>query len=133
MSQSMLPLVGGEAGVGALCTRFYDKLFADPTIAPLFEHPEHDHAGRLAAWFIELMGGPPRHSQTRGGFPVMASVHFGLKISEAQRQRWISHLDATCRELGWADPVRRQFIDYLDHHSHFVQRESNLLPRQPRG
>ncbi|MBL0923771.1 MAG: oxidoreductase [Sphingomonadaceae bacterium] len=133
MSQTLFSAVGGEAAMRTLAVHFYDKVFADPSLVRLFARPDEDHAGRLAAWFTELTGGPTLHSQTRGGFRTMAMSHFGLKISEAQRRQWIAYMREACVECGWPAAITDQFVGYLNTHSNFVVRESNTYPKVDLG
>lgn len=128
MSKTLFEMAGGEEGIHRLCSRFYDKVFADPLLVPLFEEPDADHAGRLAYWLIELLGGPPRHQEKRGGFSKVVASHYGLKISEEQRQRWLAHMLRTCEEEGWPDDLMDSFRSYLDVGTRAAMHNSNAYP-----
>jgi truncated hemoglobin YjbI len=121
---SLYELAGGRTAIGRLCERFYEKVFADDLLAPLFlEHGDH-HAERLALWLTELLGGPAEHTEARGGFEVMAAAHHGLRISEAQRARWAKLMHEACAEVGLPDEFRRRFRAHVDGGSTFAQRVS---------
>jgi truncated hemoglobin YjbI len=79
----------------------------------------------MALWLTELLGGPKLHTEVRGGFAVMAAAHHGLRISEAQRQRWVEHMEAACAEIGLSAEFLRRFRPYLDGGSTFALRTSH--------
>ncbi len=126
MSATPLELVGGEEEVTRLADLFYDKVFADPLLLPLFQDPTDDHAGRLALWLTELFGGPREHSARRGGFGALVRSHTGLKITQAQRDRWLEHMLKSCAELGWSKEVMGLFEPYLSRSSHAAMVHSNF-------
>lgn len=115
---------GGPAGIRRLTEAFYERVFADPTLAVLFRDPGDDHAERLALWLTELLGGPPEHSRTRGGFDVMTAAHHGLRISEAQRQAWVAHMFAACEEIGLSASFRQRFLPHVEGGSTYATRVS---------
>lgn len=126
---TLFKAIGGEKRFIELCEHFYEKVFAGPLLAQLFARPEEDHAGRLAAWFTEVFGGPARHTETRGGFSVMVRSHYGLKITEPQRKAWIEYMKQSTKELNWSQQTSEALIGYLDHHSKFSVRDSHAYPQ----
>lgn len=103
-------LAGGNEGLQKLASAFYRRMFADPIMLPLFADPDADHAGRLALFLGEYFGGHAEHTRQRGGRETMAHIHEGLRISNLQRDRWIEHMHAACKETG----MPREFIDSLE-------------------
>jgi hemoglobin len=120
----MYDLAGGAAGIHRLTERFYELVFADELLAPLFREPGDEHAHRLALWLTELLGGPPEHSEQRGGFEVMKGSHLGLEISEAQRSRWVALMEQAAGDTGMSDEFRQRFVPYLEGGSTFAMRVS---------
>ena len=98
--RSLYTLAGGLPALERLTTRFYERVFADPLLLPLFRDPGEEHAERLTLWLAELLGGPPLHTEQRGGFEVMRGVHHGLKITGEQRKAWADHMHAAAEEIG---------------------------------
>ena len=121
---TLFDLSGGAAALTALAHDFYGRVLADPLLIPLFADPTEDHAGRMADWLIEITGGPPRHSASRGGFSTMVRAHGGLGISEAQRGRWASHMMAACEETRMAPEFLGHFRKYIEGGSHLAMRQS---------
>jgi hemoglobin len=120
----MYELAGGSSGIHRLCERFYELVFADELLAPLFREPGDEHADRLAMWLTELLGGPPEHTERRGGFEVMKGSHLGLEISEAQRARWAALMRHACVDTGMGDEFQRRFVPYVEGGSTFAMRMS---------
>jgi hemoglobin len=91
---------------------FYDLVEADDLLAPVFggkvgtEHRDH-----VAAWWIEVMGGPTRYGETLGGYEAMLSHHRGLEITPEQRLRFVTLLSQSADDAGLpADPEFRAAI-----------------------
>jgi hemoglobin len=89
---------GGEEALHRLEQAFYDSVLADPLLQPLFGAGRPEHVDHLTAFTAESFGGPDRFSRELG-FAHLISVHRGLKITEAQRRRFVelymAALDAT--------------------------------------
>jgi hemoglobin len=107
---------GGAPALEKLFIRFYEKVPAEPLLAPLFAHMDPGHARHVAAWVGEVFGGPEAYSTTRGGHAHMISRHLGRGITEEQRRRWVNLLLDTADEVGLpADPeFRASFVGYLE-------------------
>lgn len=121
---TLYELAGGAAALTALAEDFYRRVLSDPLLVPLFKDPSEDHAGRMAHWLIEVTGGPPRHSTTRGGFPTMVQAHGGLSITEAQRARWVAHMLAACDQQKMPPEFMGAFRKYIEGGSHLARRQS---------
>jgi len=104
---------GGEAGMRRLAEAFYRRVFADPVMLPLFPNLEDDHVGRMALWMAEHFGGPREHSRQRGGFSTTVAVHAVLDISDEQREHWIQHMLAACKEVAFPESVMEHFRPFI--------------------
>ena len=95
-------LLGGEAGVRALCARFYTIMDTmseargiramhgeslDPIREKLFEY--------LSGW----MGGPPLYSQ-RTGTVCLTHPHAPYAIGAAERDAWLACMERALEEVG---------------------------------
>jgi len=129
--RTLVALAGGEQAIERLCERFYERVFDEPLLLPLFRDPGEEHAGRLALWLIELLGGRPAHTDERGGFAVMAAAHHGLRITEAQRTAWAGHMRAAAEDVELPEEFRRRFMPHIEGGSTFAMRVS--WPRDQRG
>lgn len=124
MTKTLFELAGGTPALTRLASEFYDRVLADSLLRPLFRDPTEDHAGRLAHWLIELTGGPPLHSESRGGFATMVRAHAGLGIAEEQRRRWVEHMRAACQAAALPPDVASALLDHLEGVSYAAMRQS---------
>jgi hemoglobin len=97
---------GGEAGLRRIVTIFYNSIFDDPVLLPVFKHPVPTHIDHLTAFLGEEFGGPPRYTNAFGGFPRIVAVHRHLKITEEQRRRFVQLFMAAVEQAGFAGDAR---------------------------
>lgn len=108
--------LGGAEPLRALLERFYQKVPADPLLAPLFAGMSPDHVAHVAAFVAEVLGGPQEYSAHHGGHAEMVRHHLGRNIREEQRQRWVGLLLETADELKLPDDpeFRSALVAYLE-------------------
>jgi hemoglobin len=88
--------IGGHAALVAAVDGLYERLLADPELAPFFPVGVGElHRRYVVTMLAEAMGGPYRY---RG--PGLAESHRGLGITGAQFERTAAHLVATLDGLG---------------------------------
>jgi hemoglobin len=70
---------GGEPAFLALATAHHARCLADPELNHPFSHPDQnpEHVPRLAAYWAEILGGPPRFSETCGDQGAVVYLHSG--------------------------------------------------------
>jgi sugar lactone lactonase YvrE/truncated hemoglobin YjbI len=113
--RSIFEAVGGMPSFEALTQRFYDKVKAEPMLAPVFTSFTTEHVKNVAIWLAEVFGGPPRYSQEHGGHRAVLEKHGGLRLTEAQKDRWIQLMLATAREIfPDDDALQRRFAEYIE-------------------
>jgi hemoglobin len=108
--------MGGQETLERLTTRFYQNVAADPLLAPLFAHMDHEHPRFVAQFIAEVFGGPRDYSAQRGGHPHMIRAHLERHLTESQRRRWFDLMLSTADEVGLpADPeFRSAMVSYLE-------------------
>jgi hemoglobin len=76
---TLFEYAGGEPAFLALATAHHARCLADPELNHPFSHPGHpQHVERLAAYWAEVMGGPPRYSQDcAGNQSALLQLHAG--------------------------------------------------------
>lgn len=124
MPETLYELAGGAKGMHRLATTFYRYVFDDPLMLPLFDNPDEDHVGRMALWLGEFFGGPMEHTNQRGGFHAMVTAHELLRISDAQRDRWINYMMAACEEADMPEAVIDFFTPFIYSGARAAQRHS---------
>ncbi|MDX1648636.1 MAG: group 1 truncated hemoglobin [Myxococcota bacterium] len=91
--QTLYERLGGEAAITRLMGDFYDRVLADPELAPFFEGVEMDKLRRMQReFFAAALGGPVLYSG-RG----LAEVHAGRGIEVRHLRRFLDHLFETLR------------------------------------
>jgi hemoglobin len=116
---SLYDWAGGAPALKRLTTIFYDKVAADPVLAPVFATMGADHPEHVAAFVGEVFGGPKVYSAAHGepgGHAEMVSHHVGRRLTDAQRRRWVSLIcDAADKARLPDDPeFRSAFVAYLE-------------------
>jgi hemoglobin len=99
---SLYEFIGGEEALHRLEDHFYSKVLADDLLQPLFGAGKPDHVDHLTAFTAESFGGPDRFTRELG-FQHLIDVHRGLRISEAQRQRFVELYEQSLDEIGLSD------------------------------
>ena len=79
MRPTLFEFAGGEPAFLALAAAHHVRCLADPELNHPFSHPgQHpQHVERLAAYWAEVMGGPPRYSQDCADHSAMLVLHSG--------------------------------------------------------
>ena len=90
-SREIFPAMG-EAGVFALLEEFYRAL-GETEIRDLFPEDLVAASQKSAAFFVQMLGGPPLYSQ-RYGPPRMRQRHLPFEIDAAARDVWRRTFDA---------------------------------------
>jgi hemoglobin len=125
--------LGGAEPLNALIARFYQKVPADPLLAPLFAQMPPEHFQHVAAFIGEVLGGPADYSAHHGGHANMIQHHLGKGITDEQRKRWLQLLLETADEQGLpSDPeFRSALVAYLEWGSRLAVINSGLPTGTP--
>jgi hemoglobin len=123
---SLFEHAGGEAALHRLEQIFYDSVLADPLLQPLFGAGKASHVDHLTAFTAESFGGPDRFSRQLG-FTHLISVHRGLEISEAQRQRFVDlYMTALDKaDMPTDEPFRTAVREHVEFGSHVAMQNSH--------
>jgi hemoglobin len=118
-AESLYEHAGGEIALHRLEQIFYDSVLIDPLLQPLFGSGQPRHVEHLTMFTAESFGGPDRFTRELG-FAHLIAVHRGLRITEAQRRRFVELYMAA---LDLADmPSDREFRDAVREHVEFGTR-----------
>jgi hemoglobin len=107
---------GGHDALRRLTEVFYDKVLADPILAPVFAHMGENHREHVAIWLGEVFRGPSRYTDELGGYPAMLAHHLDLGLTEEQRSRWAALIAASADPAGLPDDpeFRSAFVAYIE-------------------
>lgn len=80
----------GEANIERMLEDFYHELSrGSPALRALFPADMVAASRKSAAFFIGLLGGPPRYHE-RHGNPMMRARHLPFAIDESLRDEWLA-------------------------------------------
>ena len=114
--ESIYEHAGGWEALRRFIDIFYGSVLADPILQPLFGAGKPDHVDHLTKFEAESFGGPDDFTRQLG-FAHLIDVHRGLKITEAQRQRFVELYLAAADQAGL--PNDRVFREALRSHVEF--------------
>ncbi len=79
MRPTLFEFAGGDAAFVALAAAHHARCLRDPELNHPFSHPNQhpEHVERLAAYWAEVMGGPPRYTQSCGDQSGVLHLHSG--------------------------------------------------------
>ena len=117
---------GGLEALHRLEEAFYASVLKDPLLQPLFGTGQPQHVDHLTAFTAESFGGPDRFTRELG-FDHLIAVHRGLKITEAQRQRFVELYLAALDTVGMPDdePFREAVREHVEFGSRVAMRNSH--------
>ncbi len=121
---SLYEFAGGEQAFLALAAATHERCLQDPEL----NHPFSDglspqHVENLAAYWAEVLGGPPRYSNVLGGHSGMLTIHAGHGTPDEMGDRF-----ETCfiQAMDDADlPEEPEFRRALSEYIHWATREVN--------
>jgi hemoglobin len=116
---------GGDEALHRLEDLCYDKVLVDPLLKRLFPERVPTHVDHLTWFTAESFGGPDRFSRQLG-FQYIIDVHRHLKITEEQRERFVSLYMTALNESGLPadEPFRAAVRSHLDFGSHVARQNS---------
>ncbi|MDE3076936.1 MAG: hypothetical protein KGJ86_16085 [Chloroflexota bacterium] len=76
--QTVYEAVGGADGLLHLAAAWHVRVLADEVVSHAFSHGfRPDHTERLAAYWVEALGGPPMYSEVYGDETAVVRIHSG--------------------------------------------------------
>ena len=119
MNRSVYDLLGGEQPFHALVDAFYDKVYADPVLRPMFPDDMATSKRRQFLFLLQYFGGPNTYSQERG-HPRLRMRHFPFDIDQRTRDRWLLHMLDAIDEAGIRGEARDRMREYFERASAFL-------------
>jgi hemoglobin len=113
MFGSLYQRVGGETAIMAAATLFYDKVLADPELAPFFASLDMEkQVSKQVAFLSWAFGGPERYA-----FRPLGEAHARLRalgLTDLHFDRVAGHLGDTLRELGVQDELIEEALRIVE-------------------
>jgi hemoglobin len=107
---------GGEAGLLALAAAWHERVMADEVVSHAFSHGfDPEHTQRLAAYWVEALGGPPSYSTAYGDETHVVRLHSGNGPHEEMNRRAIACFDEALADVGLDsnERLRQVLHDYF--------------------
>lgn len=116
---------GGDEAFHRVEEIFYEKVLADPVLKRLFTQRVPAHVDHLTWFTAESFGGPDRFSRELG-FQYLIDIHRNLKITDEQRERFVTLYTDALDEAGLPsdEPFRQAAREHLEFGSHVAQQNS---------
>jgi len=107
---TLFEFAGGVPAFLALAAAHHARCLADPELNHPFSHPDQHprHVERLAAYWAEVLGGPPGYSRSSGDQSSVLRMHAGNGDMGDLGERFVSCFDAALDDAQLpADPAFR--------------------------
>jgi hemoglobin len=126
VTESIFEHAGGREALRRFVDVFYSSVLADPVLQPLFGAGEPRHVDHLTAFEAESFGGPDDFTREMG-FQHLIDVHRGLRITEAQRQRFVQLYLAAADKAGLPadEPFRAALRSHVEFGSQVAMQNSH--------
>jgi hemoglobin len=102
MRPTLYEFAGGDEAFLALASAHHARCLADPELNHPFSHPDQhpQHVERLAAYWAEVLGGPPRFSAECSDQTATLEMHSGMGEMSDLGRRFV---DCSVRAADDAD------------------------------
>ena len=105
--QTVYGAAGGADGLLRLASAWHARVMADEVVSHAFSHGFHpEHTGRLAAYWIEALGGPTAYSDRYGDETSVVRLHSGNGPHPEMDRRAIACFDQALVDVGLANNDR---------------------------
>lgn len=116
--------VGGAAFFRTLVHEFYERVWADEVLRPMYPDDRDGAEERLRLFLEQYFGGPTTYSDTRG-HPRLRMRHAPFPIDLTAREHWLT---AMRHALDVADPAPLHKAEMLDY---FERAATAMINRNP--
>jgi len=121
--QTPYVLIGGEAAVAALASRFYELMDSVPQFAELRAmHPADLQPSRdkLFMFLSGWLGGPDLYVQNIG-HPMLRKRHMPFAIGEGARDQWVACMALAMESVGVETALRERLFASFFHTADFMR------------
>jgi len=99
---TLFAFAGGEPAFRALAAAHHARCLEDPELNHPFSHEDQhpQHVERLAAYWAEVMGGPPEYSRSCGDESGVLRMHAGNGDMSDLGERFVACFDRALDDAG---------------------------------
>ncbi|HEV2029337.1 MAG TPA: group II truncated hemoglobin [Candidatus Dormibacteraeota bacterium] len=88
---SIFEFAGGDEAFLALAAAHHERCLEDPELNHPFSHGVNpEQIANLAAYWVEVFGGPARYSESKGGHSAMLGIHAGQGAGDDYGPRFVA-------------------------------------------
>lgn len=110
MSETLYERIG-EEGLNTLLNNFYDRIFSNETLAPLFSGSDRIEVQEKQLLFIsQFLGGPLAYNEKHGP-PKMRQRHLPHKITPKAKEAWLQCMKEAVLAQNWDDRLKEVFYN----------------------
>lgn len=116
MEQTIYEAAGGADGLLRLASAWHERVMADEIVSHAFSHGFHpQHTERLAAYFVEALGGPATYTDRYGDETSVVRMHSGNGLHDEMDRRAVACFDQAIDDagLGGDERLRLALHDYF--------------------
>lgn len=114
--ETIYEAAGGYDALLRLASAWHTRVLEDEVVSHAFSHGFHrQHTERLAAYWVEALGGPTMYSDKYGDETSVVRMHSGNGLHEEMDQRAIACFDRALEDVGLTrdEALRRVLHDYF--------------------
>jgi hemoglobin len=102
--ETIYEFAGGAPAFRALADAHHQRCLEDPELNHPFSLPGNpEHIQRLADYWAEVFGGPPRYSESFGGHSGMIAIHAGQGATDDLGSRFVACFVQAADDAGLPD------------------------------
>lgn len=106
--------IGGSEGAAAVAHHWHERVLADPVVSHAFHHGfREDHTERLAAYWAEVLGGPPLFSETMGTQAEVVRMHSGNGPHDDMDERAVAAFASALVAAGVPSEHHEALVDWF--------------------
>ena len=119
MTATFYDEVGGRAFFERLVDAFYEGVWTDEVLRPMYPQDDYDGAKeRLTGFLEQYWGGPTTYSQERG-HPRLRMRHAPFTVDREAKEHWLTHFRAGLDEVGLPPELDAKFWGYVSYAAEF--------------
>lgn len=116
---TLFDAVGGAAAFERLADNFYNRVWSDPALRPMYPDDLAESKRTLALFLIQYWGGPTTYSQERG-HPRLRMRHMPFAIGQAERDAWMRHMTDAVKDQQFPAEIEEALLSYFDRVATFM-------------
>lgn len=113
MTQSLHDAVGGEAFFRRLVHEFYERVWVDDVLRPMYPDDRAGAEDRFRMFLEQYWGGAQTYSEQRG-HPRLRMRHAPFAVDPLARERWLACMRGALDVLDPAPLHRAELDDYFE-------------------